>query len=138
MPLVVGAANAPIFVVDDVDLGEGTVGGYLISWVIDGQVAAKMAVRVLSGEKPENIPIVRNNNVYMFDWRALRRWGLSEKDLPAGSTVLYRELSIWQRTKSIWISGLLIILGLSALVAYLQFSRKELRLARDDADATER
>jgi len=131
VPLVVGAANAPIFVVDDVDLGEGTVGGYLISWVIDGQVAAKMAVRVLSGEKPQNIPIVRDNNVYMFDWRALRRWGLSEKNLPAGSTVLYRELSIWQRTKSIWISGLLIILGLSALVAYLQFSRKELKLARD-------
>ena len=131
VPLVAGAANAPIFVVDDVDLGNGTVGGYLISWVIDGQVAAKMAVRVLSGEKPQNIPIVRNNNVYMFDWRALRRWGLSEKDLPPGSTVLYRELSIWQRTKSIWISGLLIILGLSALAAYLQFSRKELRLARD-------
>jgi signal transduction histidine kinase len=131
VPLVVGAANAPIFVVDDVDLGQGTVGGYLISWVIDGQVAAKMAVRVLNGEKPQNIPIVRNNNVYLFDWRALRRWGLSEKDLPSGSTVLYRELSIWQRTKSIWISGLLIILGLSALVAYLQFSRKELRLVRD-------
>src|SRR6266481_2186677 len=131
VPLVAGAANAPIFIVDDVDLGEGAVGGYLISWVRDGQVAAKMAVRVLSGEKPENIPIVRNNDVYMFDWRALRRWGLSEKNLPAGSTVLYRELSIWQRTKSIWISGLLIILGLSALVAYLHFSRKELRLARD-------
>src|SRR5205807_7227876 len=122
---------APIFVVDDVDLGGGAVGGYLISWVIDGQIAAKMAVRVLGGVKPQNIPIVRNNNVYLFDWRALRRWGLSEKGLPAGSTVLYRELSIWQRTMSIWISGLLIILGLSALAAYLQFSRKELRLARD-------
>jgi signal transduction histidine kinase len=131
VPLVVGAANAPIFVVDDVDLGAGTVGGYLISWVRDGQVAAKMAVRVLGGEKPQNIPIVRNNNVYMFDSRALRRWGLSEKDLPVGSTVLYRELSIWERTRSIWISTGLIILGLSALAAYLQFSRKELRIARD-------
>jgi signal transduction histidine kinase len=131
VPLVVGAANAPIFVVDDVDLGKGTVGGYLISWVIDGQVAAKMAVRVLGGEKPQSIPIVRNNNVYMFDWRALHRWRLSEKDLPAGSTVLYRELSVWQRTKWIWIGGLLIILGLAALAIYLQFSRKELRLARD-------
>jgi signal transduction histidine kinase len=131
VPLVAGAANAPIFVVDDVDLRDGTVGGYLISWVTDGQVAAKMAVRILSGEKPQNIPIVRGNNIYMFDWRALRRWGLSEKALPAGSTVLYRELSIWQRTRSIWISGILIILGLAGLVAYLQFSRKELRLARD-------
>jgi signal transduction histidine kinase len=131
VPLVVGAANAPIFVVDDVDLGAGTVGGYLISWTRDGQVAANMAVRVLNGEKPQNIPVVRNDNVYMFDWRALRRWGLSEKDLPRGSTVLYRELSVWERTRSIWISTLLIILGLSALSAYLQFSRKELRLARD-------
>jgi signal transduction histidine kinase len=131
VPLVVGAANAPIFVVDDVDLGAGTVGGYLISWVRDGQVAAKMAVRVLGGEQPQNIPIVRDDNVYMFDWRALRRWGFSEKDLPAGSTVLYRELSVWERTRSIWISALLVILGLSALAVYLQFSRKELRLARD-------
>jgi signal transduction histidine kinase len=131
VPLVVGAANAPIFVVDDVDLGKGTVGGYLISWVRDGQVAAKLAVRVLGGEKPQNIPVVRNNNVYLFDWRALRRWGLSEKDLPAGSTVLHRRLSLWQRSKPIWISALLIILALSVLAAYLQFSRKELRLARD-------
>jgi signal transduction histidine kinase len=131
VPLVARAANAPMFVVDDVDLGRGTVGGYLISWVRDGRVAARMAVKVLGGEKPQNIPVVRNNSVYMFDWRALRRWELSEKDLPAGSIVLYRELSIWQRTKSIWISGLSVIVGLSALAAYLQFSRKELRLARD-------
>jgi len=131
VPLVVGASNAPIFVVDDVDLGGGTVGGYLISWSVDGQVAANMAVRILSGKKPQNIPIVRNTNIYMFDWRALRRWGLNEEDLPTGSVVLYRELSVWQRTKAIWISGLLVIFGLSTLAAYLQFNRKQLRLARD-------
>jgi signal transduction histidine kinase len=130
-PLIVSAANAPVYVLDDGGLGGGAVGGYLFSWAADGRVAAKMAVRVLNGEKPQNIPVGRNNNVYVFDWRALRRWGLSEKNLPAGSTVLYRELSIWERAKSIWISGLLTILGLSALAAYLQFSRKELRLARD-------
>ena len=102
-----------------------------ISWVVDGQVAARMAVRVLSAGKPQNIPIVSDNSVYIFDRRALRHWGLSEKSLLASSTLFHRELSIWQRAKSIGISGLLIILGLSALVAYLQFSRKELRLAKD-------
>ena len=78
IPLVVSAANAPIYVIDDVDLGRGTIGGYLISWAADGRVASAIAVRVLNGEMPQNIPIVSNNNVYMFDWRAMRRWGLNK------------------------------------------------------------
>jgi len=131
VPLIVSAANAPIYVMDDVDLGLGTVGGYLISWEADGRAAAAIAARVLNGEKPQNIPIVTNNNVYMFDWRAMRRWGLKEEDLPPGSTVLFRELSVWERTKWYWISALLIILSLSALAIYLLFSRKQLRIARD-------
>ena len=131
VPLIVSAANAPIYVMDDVDLGRGTMGGYLISWEADGDAAATIVAKVLNGEKPQNIPIVRNKNVYMFDWRAMRRWGLNEEDLPPGSIVLFRELSVWQRSKWYWISALLIILSLSGLAIYLQFSRKQLRIARD-------
>jgi signal transduction histidine kinase len=64
-------------------------------------------------------------------WKAWSRSGFRENNLLASGTVLYRGWSIWQRTKSIRISDLLIILSLSALVAYLLFSRKELRLAKD-------
>jgi len=131
VPMLVDAANAPIFVTDDVDIGKGTVGGYVVSWAADGKVAAGMAVRMLDGEKPEQIPLVRNSDVYMFDWRALHRWGFKESDLPAGSTVIFRELSIWERTKWIWISGLLVILALSLLSIYLQDSRAELRKSRN-------
>ncbi len=131
VPLVVGAANAPIYVIDDVDFGRGTVGGYLISWAADGRLAAAMTVRALNGEEPQNIPIVRNDNVYMFDWRAMRRWGFKEKNLPPGSTILFREVSAWERTKWYWIGALFIILGLAAAAIYLHFSRKQLRTARD-------
>ncbi len=131
VPMLVDAANAPIFVTDDVDIGKGTVGGYVVSWAADGKVAARMAVSILDGVKPQEIPIVRNSDVYMFDWRALRRWGFKESDLPPGSIVIFRELSVWERTKRIWISGLLIILALSLLAAYLQHSRAELKKSRD-------
>jgi signal transduction histidine kinase/ABC-type uncharacterized transport system substrate-binding protein len=131
VPMVADAANAPVFVMDDVDVGKGTVGGYVVSWAADGQVAAGMAVRILDGVKPQEIPVVRNNNVYLFDWRALHRWGFKESDLPPGSKVLFKEISVWERTKWIWIGGLLIILSLSTLVAYLQFNRKQLKQAKD-------
>ena len=40
-------------------------------------------------------------------------------------------MSAWERTKRIWASGLLIILALSLLAAYLQYSRTELKKSRD-------
>jgi len=131
VPMVVDAANAPVFVMDDVDIGKGTVGGDVVSWAADGKVAAGMAVRMLDGVKPQQVPVARNRNIYMFDWRALHRWGFKESDLPPGSVVMFREFSIWERTKRIWISGLFIILVLSLLAAYLQYSRTELKKSRD-------
>ena len=91
----------------------------MVSWAADGKVAAEMALKILDGAKPQDIPIVKNNNIYLFDWRALRRWGFRESDLPSGSVVVFRELSVWERTRRIWISALVIILGLSALAAHL-------------------
>ena len=82
VPLIASASRAPVFVVDDVDFGGGTAGGDLLSFTSDGRVVGEMAVRVLNGEKPADIPIVKSANVYMFDWRAMKRWGLLEKDLP--------------------------------------------------------
>jgi signal transduction histidine kinase len=131
VPLIVSAANAPVFVVDDVDLGQGTVGGYLVSWAADGRVAAAMALRVLNGERPDDLPIVKNNNIYLFDWRALNRWGIKERDLPPDSTVLFRKPSSWERNEWVWLAVLPIILGLSILAAYLHFSRKQIKLAKD-------
>jgi len=131
VPMLVEAANAPVFVTDDVDIGKGTVGGYVMSWTADGKVAAGMAVRILDGVNPQQIPVVRNSDVYMFDWRALHRWGFKESDLPPGSIVIFRELSVWERTKWIWISALLVILALSLLSTYLYYSRTELKKSRN-------
>ena len=131
VPMVVDAANAPVFVTDDVDIGKGTVGGDVVSWAADGKVAAAMAVKILDGMKPQQIPVVRNSDVYMFDWRALHRWGFKESDLPPGSIVMFRELSAWERNKRIWISGLLVIFSLALLAMYLQHSRAELKKSRD-------
>jgi signal transduction histidine kinase len=129
--MVSAAAHAPVFCLFDVYLNHGEVGGYVSSLREQGRVAGAMALRLLSGAKPQDIPRVNGVNTYMFDWRALQRWGLRESDLPPGSVVLFREISVWERTKRIWISGLLIILALSLLATYLHHSRAELRKSRD-------
>jgi signal transduction histidine kinase len=130
-PMVSAAANAPVFSLFDVYINHGEVGGYLSSLSEQGKVAGAMVLRLLSGAKPQDIPRVNGINTYMFDWRALQRWGLRESDLPPGSVVLFREISVWERTKRIWIAGLLVILALSLFATYLHYSRAELKKSRD-------
>ncbi len=130
VPMIAGAANAPVFVLDDGGIGKGPVGGCVISWKAEGEIAAGMAKRLLNGEKVHDIPTVKGSNAYIFDWRALQRWGLKESDLPHDSEVRFRGASLWERAKRIWISGLAVIFGLLALAIYLQFSRRQLERAR--------
>ena len=123
VPLVAGASNAPVFVVDDVDIGRGTVGGDVLSFAAQGQVAAGMAVRILNGENPQDIPIVKNADVYMFDWRALRRWGIKESNLPPDSVILYRQPTVWESHKLYVIGGISLILLEALLIGGLLWQR---------------
>jgi PAS domain S-box-containing protein len=129
IPMVASAANAPVFVMDDVDLRAGTVGGDLVNWADDARIAAEIAVRVLNGEKPQDIPVVTNNHAYMFDWRALKRWGMNEKNLPPGSIVLHREWSFWELYKQYVVAAIFLILVQSAAILGLLWQRARRRKA---------
>ncbi len=123
LPLVTRSSNAPVFVMDDVDLRSGTVGGDLVNWADDGRLAGEMAVRILNGEKPEDIPIVTSKDAYMFDWRVLRRWGLKESDLPPGSILLNRPPTLWETYKSYILASVFLLLAQTAIIAALLLQR---------------
>ena len=127
IPMVASAANAPVFVMDDVDLSAGTVGGDLVNWADDARIAGEMAVRVLNGENPQDIPVVTSNHAYMFDWRALKRWGMNEKNLPPGSVVLHRQPSFWELYKQYVVAAIFLILVQSAAILGLLWQRARRR-----------
>ncbi len=137
VPLIASAANAPVFVVDDVDLGRGTVGGDLLSFDVEGRAAAAMAVRVLKGERPENIPIVESPNAYMFDWLAMQRWGLKESDLPPGSIVLNRQPTLWESYKWYILGGILLLVAETLLTLGLLWQRARRRKVEEKLHASE-
>jgi signal transduction histidine kinase/ABC-type uncharacterized transport system substrate-binding protein len=132
VPLVAGAANAPVFTMDDVDVREGAVGGDVMSYKGEGKNAGVLAVRILNGERPENIPITQIANVYMFDWSALKRWGLEERNLPVGSIVLNRRPGVWATYRWYIVGGLSTIMLESALIVALLWQRTWRRRAENE------
>jgi len=87
------AARVPIYGPSETQIGVGAVGGRVTSYRAQGVKAAELGLRALRGPPAGPADIVEADAVFMFDWRQLKRWGLSEHRLPAGSKVLYRPLS---------------------------------------------
>lgn len=132
LPMVAAASNAPVFGMSDTYLGRGIVGGSVMRYQEQAAFTARIISRLLDGEKAKDIAIETLPSIYMFDSKQLRRWNISEHSLPSGSILLFRDTTYWERTKWIWITSTAIIGGLCALIIYLQFSRKELQLAKEN------
>lgn len=130
LPMITAASNAPVFAVSDTYLGHGVVGGFVVSFEEQGEIAARNVREILGGKAPRQIPVVYAPSVYMFDWRELQRWKLDERKLPVASTVLFRESTAWERHKWSVLTGLLFFAGLIVLIAFLLLERKKLRSAR--------
>jgi signal transduction histidine kinase/ABC-type uncharacterized transport system substrate-binding protein len=96
LELVAGKANAPIYGHVGSYIGRGIVGGRVMSFELAGRSAATLGLRILAGERPEKIAGTEiSSNEYVVDWRQLRRWGLGEAALPAGTDVRHREPGLW-------------------------------------------
>jgi len=124
-PLVARASTAPVFTVDDVDVGNGTVGGNVFSFAAHGREVAGIVVRILDGEKPQDIRITGSANVYMFDSQVLRRFGLDENKLPAGSTLLNRQPSFWEQYSRYVLVGIFLVLIQALIILGLLLQRRE-------------
>ena len=107
-------ANVPVYVMTDTTLGTGAVGGSVASIEAIGKRAGELARLILSGSPPASLPFeIRTESVPMFDWRALKRWGISENRLPPGSVVRFKPQSMWEQYRW-YIIAALIIIGLQA------------------------
>ena len=61
-------------------------------------VAAAAAIRILNGEKAGDVKIPPTRfTLPRFDWRQMQRFGISESNLPPGSTVYFRQPTVWER-----------------------------------------
>jgi PAS domain S-box-containing protein len=137
IPMIVSAANAPVFVLSETFLGQGAVGGAVTSFRAQGKVVGEDALRILRGEKPQNIAIVRNTNIYEFDWEALKRWRLNIDNLPSGSVVLYREPTLWERGRKYFLAGLAVIFLQALLILGLFWQRARRRGAEAELRRSE-
>jgi len=132
LSLLASSSSAPIFGGVETGLGHGSVGGRLLSYESLGSRAAELGLRILAGEKAQDISIQMIPSVWMFDWRELRRWGITERGLPAGSIIRFKEPSFWELYKWRVVGAISLCILEALLIIGLLINRTRRRQAEEE------
>lgn len=121
--LIAEKATVPIYGVWDFYLDQGIIGGKLTNGKAQGEMAANIAKKILSGTDAADISVVtKSPNLWMFDYTQLSRFGIPVSLLPANSTVLNQPRSVYQDYKLVIWSVLIALVALMTLSVFLLVS----------------
>lgn len=131
---ITSVANSPIVGPAETYVGNGAAGGFVLLPSALGQSAARVALRIIDGESPSQIPITLADAMRpVFDWRQMKRWGIPEGKLPPGSEIRFREPSAWERYQWQIVVVTAVMLFQSVLIIGLLYQHRRRRAAEVDA-----
>jgi PAS domain S-box-containing protein len=102
-------------------------------------LATALAARVLSGEKPDDIPVVHPSGTQtLADWQLLQHWKIPVSALPADTRFYNRQPTLWERYQAYIIAGVALIILQALLIAGLLLQRARQRKAEADLRESEK
>jgi signal transduction histidine kinase len=133
-------ASAPVYGIVRNWVGDGVVGGVTMDFGNDGMRTGRVLLQVL-GRASAGLPLPPSevaNPAQVVDFRALERWGLSERQLPPGTEVRFRTPTVWDRYRGYVTAAVVLLFAQSGLIAGLLIQRRrryraelELRRSQD-------
>jgi signal transduction histidine kinase len=126
--IIAKKANRPIVVGAEPLLPAGGIGGYVLIPTEIGADAARLAMRVLDGERAGDVAPVTRDAKPLFNWNQMQRWNVSESSLPEGSQVRLREPTIFEQYR--W-QSMAVFAALFIQAGLIVFLLHERHLRRD-------
>ncbi len=134
--LVRARTSAPVFGLTLSGLGHGHVGGKYIDPETQGELAAQLALRVLSGEKAADIPQLADTsqfNRWIFDAAEVERLGLKAGFFPAGADWVNRTRTLYESNPQafflfIFLAALAVLIIAGLAIFTLTMRQKNRRL----------
>ncbi len=128
--------DAPLFHLYQHGLGNGIIGGKLISQYEQGRRAASIVTKLINGEGFSKIKVLYESpNYYMFDYNELEKFNVDMSLLPKSSVIINRPISLFDKYKNIFIIVVLFIASQSVIIFLLFISnhkRKRIQTELED------
>lgn len=121
-------------------VGQGLIGGKMVSYFEQGSVAANMVLQVLEGIPISSIDVVtKSPNKYIFDYQILTKYNIDNELIPEDSLIINKNPSFYEQNKrlvwtAIGILGTLLIFILIVVIDNIKRRKIEKALKESNED----
>lgn len=123
-------AKVPAIRMVEGGIGEGLLGGNVVSMHRSGEIAAEIAMEIINGKSSGDIGVVAESpNVYCVDELIMDKFGLDMSLVPEGAVIVNYQSSFWERNKEVLIPGSGLLIGLILIIVWMftdNFRRRKL------------
>ncbi len=135
----------PMYALWDIALGNGVVGGVMVTGSSQGEKAAELAISLLQGTPITDVPVILESpNQYLLDYTILEKFNINVSKLPEDSIIVNKPSSFIAENALLVIMTFIIILILLLLITLLsrsvmrlQKTQEELSLFAKDLESSE-
>lgn len=135
--MIVNNAKVPALRMVEGGIGEGLLGGNVVSMYKSGELAAGIAMNLIKGGKSEEIGIVVDSpNVYCVDQLVMEKFELDMSLLPEGTEIVNYQPTFFEKHREALVPGLTLVVFLLVVIVWFcidNFKRRKLMKELEEA-----
>lgn len=114
--MITSNAKVPAFRMLEGGIGEGLLGGNIVSMYKSGEIAAEIAMKVIAGTYDIAGGVVQESpNFYCIDENVMRQFDLDVKLLPEETQIINQSVSIWEKNGDV-LKPIIVVIGILVVI----------------------
>lgn len=119
---IVRYAKVPVYRMVEAGIGDGLLGGNVVSMFKSGEIAAHMAMDIANGTDSGEISVVQDSpNIYCVDEKVMKKFDLDAEQFPEDTEFVNHEENFFIRNKEALIPALILIIALTVIILWVCF-----------------
>ena len=129
-----GVARVPVLRMVEGGVGQGLLGGNIVSMYKSGEIAAQTAMEIIGGKSVSEIEMMESPNIYNVDAAVMEKYGIDLDVLPPETEILNRPTTFIERNKEALVPGLILIGVMLLVIIWFIFDNQRRRKLMKELD----
>ncbi len=133
--MTVNYAQVPVYRMVEAGIGDGLLGGNVVSMYKSGEIAAQIAMDIMNGTDSSEINVVRESpNIYCIDENVMKEFRLSASQFPEDTVFVNHEEGFFTRNREAIIPCMILVGALIVIVIWVCFDNYRRRKLMEELE----